>query len=122
MYPIVLDCEKTYRTARAGDRGAGIAQKIFFYKALCTWLSPAVAYSADRVVGPLSPLPCQAWHGCGVSSARHMEVRGCRRACERTPLRGSRRCAGGGRMLHEVHTLVRCVLQLHKDEMPARRE
>jgi hypothetical protein len=41
---------------------------------------PATVDPADRVVGPLSPLPCQAWHGYGVSSAHHGEVRGCRRA------------------------------------------
>jgi hypothetical protein len=35
---------------------------------------------ADRVVVPLSPLPCQAWHGYGVSNAHHGEARECRRA------------------------------------------
>jgi hypothetical protein len=38
MHPLVLDCEKTYRTGRAGDHGAGIAQNSFS-KALCAWLS-----------------------------------------------------------------------------------
>jgi hypothetical protein len=52
---------------------------------------PTAHDPADRAVGPLSPLPCQAWHGYGVSIAHHGEVRGCRRACERTPLRGRRR-------------------------------
>jgi hypothetical protein len=61
------------------------------YKAL-----PRAADPADRAVGPLSPLPCQAWRGYGVSIAHHGEVRGCRRACERTPLRACRRCAAGG--------------------------
>jgi hypothetical protein len=46
---------------------------------------PTASDPADRAVGPLSPLPCQAWHGYGVSSAHNEEVRGCRRACERTP-------------------------------------
>jgi hypothetical protein len=46
---------------------------------------PTAADPADRAVGPLSPLPCQAWHGYGVCSAHHGEVRGCRRDCERTP-------------------------------------
>jgi hypothetical protein len=32
MYPIVSSHEKTYRTARAGDLGAGIAQKLLFQK------------------------------------------------------------------------------------------
>ena len=45
----------------------------------------------------LLALPCQTWHGYGVSCAHHGEVRGCRRACERTPLRGRSRCAAGGR-------------------------
>jgi hypothetical protein len=30
LYSVVSDREKTYRTGRAGDFGAGIAQKIFF--------------------------------------------------------------------------------------------
>jgi hypothetical protein len=62
------------------------------YKAFLTAANPA-----DRAVGPLSPLPCQAWRGYGVSNAYHGEVRGCQRACERTPLRGRCRCAAGGR-------------------------
>jgi hypothetical protein len=96
LHPIVLDCEKAYRTGRAGDHGAGIAQKLFL-KCHLYMAFPIAADPADRVVGPLSPLPCQAWHGCGVSTAHHGQVRGCRRACERTPLRGRRRCAAGGR-------------------------
>jgi hypothetical protein len=32
LYSVVSDREKTYRTARAGDLGAGIAQKLFFQK------------------------------------------------------------------------------------------
>jgi hypothetical protein len=47
-----------------------------------------------------SPLPCQAWHGYGVTSAHRVEVEvAARRACERTRLRGRRRCAAGGRLL-----------------------
>jgi hypothetical protein len=96
LFLVVFVREKTYRTGPAGHLGAGIAQKLFFkspmYRAF-----PTVADPADRVVGPLSPLPCQAWHGYGVSSAHHGEVRGCRRARERTALRGRRRCAAGGR-------------------------
>ena len=90
--------EKTYRTGRAGDLGAGSAQN-FFFKSPQYRAFPTAADPTDRAVGPLSPLPCQAWHGYGVSSAHHGEVRGCRRACERTPLRGRRRCAAGGRRL-----------------------
>jgi hypothetical protein len=37
-----------------------------------------------------------------VSNAHHGEVRGCRRACERTPLRGRRRCAAGGRLTNPL--------------------
>jgi hypothetical protein len=100
LYPVVLDCEKTYRTARAGDLGAGIAQKLLFLKSPMYMAFSTATYPADRAVGPLSPLPCQAWHGCGISSAHHGEVRGCRRACGRDPLRGRRRCAAGGRQVH----------------------
>jgi hypothetical protein len=32
LYLGVLNREKTYRTGRAGDLGAGIAQKLFFQK------------------------------------------------------------------------------------------
>jgi hypothetical protein len=51
MYRVLFDREKTYRTARAGDLGAGMTQKLFFSKALFTWLSrqlmiPRVALSA----------------------------------------------------------------------------
>jgi hypothetical protein len=58
---------------------------------------PTTVDPADRALGPLSPLPCHAWHGYRVSNAHHGKVRGCRRACERTPFRGRRRCAAGGR-------------------------
>jgi hypothetical protein len=64
----------------------------FFQKALCTW--PFLT-AADRKSALSSPLPYQVWHGYGVSSAHHGEVMGCQRACERTPLRGRRRCAAG---------------------------
>jgi hypothetical protein len=65
---------------------------------------PTIADRADRSAGPLSPLPCKAWHGYGVSNAHYGEVSECRRACERTPLRGRRSCAAGGRRL--THNLV----------------
>jgi hypothetical protein len=61
---------------------------------------------AGHTVGPLSPLPCQDWHGYGVSSAHHGEVRECRRACERTPLRGLSRCAAGGRQISPNYSWV----------------
>jgi hypothetical protein len=69
----------------------------YFFKSPMYMAFPTAADPADRAVDPLSPLPCQAWHGYGVSSAHHREVRGCRRTSERTRLRGRRRCAAGGR-------------------------
>jgi hypothetical protein len=36
---------------------------------------PTVADPADRDVGYLSALPCQAWHGYGVSIAHHGEAK-----------------------------------------------
>jgi hypothetical protein len=99
LYLVVYGYEKTYRTARAGDLGAGIAQKIFMQKPYVHGFpdTPTSVDPAHHAVGPLSPLPCQAKHGYGVSNAKHGEARGCRRACESTPLRGRRRCAAGGR-------------------------
>jgi hypothetical protein len=57
-----------------------------FFKSPLYRAFPTTADPADRAVDPPSPLSCQALHGYGVSSAHHGEVRGCRRACERTPL------------------------------------
>jgi hypothetical protein len=62
-----------------------VLQRNYFFKSPMYMASPTAVDPADRGVGPLSPLPCQAWHGYRVSSAHHGEVRGCRRACERTP-------------------------------------
>jgi hypothetical protein len=76
-----------------------VSHRNYFFKSPMYMAFPTVADPADRAVGPLSPLPCQAGHGYGVSSAHQWEVRGCRRACERTPLRGRRRCAASGRLL-----------------------
>jgi hypothetical protein len=59
--------------------------EIVYFKSPMYMAFPIAADPADRVVGPLSPLPCHAWHGYGVSSAHHGEVRGCRRAYERPP-------------------------------------
>ena len=75
-----------------------VSHRNYFFKSPLYRAFPTAADPTDRAVGPLSPLPCQAWHGYGVSSAHHGEVRGCRRACERTPLRGRRRCDAGGRL------------------------
>jgi hypothetical protein len=72
--------------------------EIILFKSPLYMAFPTAADFADRAVGPLSPLPCQAGHGYGVSSAHHGEVRRCRWACERTPLRGRRRRAAGGRL------------------------
>jgi hypothetical protein len=85
----ISSLEKPYWTGRAGDLGAGIVQSsLFLQKALCTWPFPTAADRADRIAGPISPLPCQEWHGYRVSIAHHGKVRGCRRAYERTALRG----------------------------------
>jgi hypothetical protein len=93
LYPIVSDREKAYRTARAGDLGAGIAQKMFFFKSqVYNVFFPTIIDPADCAVGPLSALPYQALHGYGVFSAHHGEVRGCRRACEHTLLALASRC------------------------------
>jgi hypothetical protein len=108
MYSEVFVCEKTYRTGRAGDLGAGIV-KHFSFKSPMYRAFPTTADHADRAVGPLSPLPCHAWHGYGVSSAHHGEVRGCR-AYERTPLRGRRRCAAGGRQVSNSFVSVLIVI------------
>jgi hypothetical protein len=83
----------------------------YFLKSPLYMAFPTAVDPADRVVGPLSPLPCHAWHGYGVSSAHHGEVRGCRRACKRTPLRGRRRCAAGGRHFINImakHGMTNC--------------
>jgi hypothetical protein len=71
--------------------------EIVYFKGPLYMAFPTAVDPADRAVGPLSPSPCQGWHGYGVSNAHHGEVRGCRRASERTTLRGRRRCAAGGR-------------------------
>jgi hypothetical protein len=85
---------KTCRTGRAGDLGAGIAQFVFS-KALCARLSRQLMIPRIEVLANLAPaVPSMA--RLRVCSAHHGEERGCRRACERTPLRGRRRCAAGG--------------------------
>jgi hypothetical protein len=55
LYAVILDREKTYRTARAGDLGAGIARKEFFFKSPLYMAFPTAADPADCAVGPLSP-------------------------------------------------------------------
>jgi hypothetical protein len=88
-----------------------VSHRNYFFKSPMYMAFPTAADPAGRAVGPLTPLPCQARHGYGVSSAHHGEVRGCRRACERTLLRGRRRCAaGGGPMLIHVAPLQRTPL------------
>jgi hypothetical protein len=76
-----------------------VLHRNYVFKSPLYMAFPTAPDPADRASGPLSPLPCQAWHGYGVSNAHHGEVRGCRRACDRTPLRGRRRCAAGGRSI-----------------------
>jgi hypothetical protein len=55
---------------------------------------------AERTLGPLSSLPCQTWHGYGISCTHHGEVSGCRRACKHPPSPGAAAAApppAGGR-------------------------
>jgi hypothetical protein len=84
LYPVVLDYEKHIgRTKR--EIMAPVLHRILLFKSPMYKAFRTAADPADGAVDPLSPLPGQALHGCGVSSARHGEVRGCRRACESTP-------------------------------------
>jgi hypothetical protein len=82
-----------------------VSHRKYFFKSPLYMAFPTAPDPAGRAVGPLSPLPCQAWHGYGASSAHHGEVRGCRRDCERTPLRGRRRCAAGGRRISILYVV-----------------
>jgi hypothetical protein len=59
LHLTIFDRGKTYRTGRAGDLGASIAQ-IYFFKSPMHMAFPRVVDPADRVVGPLGPLPRQA--------------------------------------------------------------
>jgi hypothetical protein len=60
LHPVVSLCEKTYRTGRAGDIGAGIAQ-IVFSEALCTWLSRQLLIPRIELSALLAP--CRAMPG-----------------------------------------------------------
>jgi hypothetical protein len=80
-----------------------VMHRNYFFKSPMYMAFPTAVDPADRAVGPLSPLPCHAWHGYGVTCAHHGEVRRCRRACERTPLRDRRRCAAGGRLVRNMY-------------------
>jgi hypothetical protein len=66
---------KTSRTGRAGDPYAGDCTDIMFfqsppYMASRQLMIPRIAI----VVISLSPLPCQAYHGYGVTGAHRVEV------------------------------------------------
>jgi hypothetical protein len=52
-----------------------VSHRNYFFKSPLYMAFPTAADPADRAVSPLSPLPCQAWHGYGVSNAHHGEVR-----------------------------------------------
>jgi hypothetical protein len=82
-----------------------VLHRNYFFKSPMYMAFATAANPADRAVCPLSPLPCKAWHGYGAFSAHHGDMRGCRRACERTPLRGRRRCAAGGQRDHGVSAM-----------------
>jgi hypothetical protein len=103
LYPVLFDREKHIGRPER-EILVPVLHRNYFFKSPLYMAFPTYADPADRAVCPLSPLPCHAWHGYGVSNARHGEVRGCRRACERTPLRGRRRCAAGGRPYNLFHT------------------
>jgi hypothetical protein len=86
--------------------------EIVFIKALCTWLSRHLLIPRIELSALLGP---QAWHGYGFSSAYLGEVRGCRRACERTPLRGRRHCAAVGRHCTCTRYKIQFALFYRKD-------
>jgi hypothetical protein len=86
LYQIVIGHEKIYQTARAGDLDAGIAQK-FLFKSPMYMAFPILVGPTNHVVGPLTPY--RAKHGTATGFQHPpREVRGCRRACERTPPSG----------------------------------
>jgi hypothetical protein len=60
LYSVVCDREKTYRTARAGDLGAGIAQNVFS-KARCRRLSRQLLILRIAMSALLAPY--RARHG-----------------------------------------------------------
>jgi hypothetical protein len=113
-HPSKQDCTREYLYSKKHIGRAEreilvpVSKRIIFFKSPLYMAFPTGADPADRAVGPLSPLPCQAWHGYGVSSAHHGDLRGRRRACERTPLRGRRRCAAGGRLNYN-HLLLNTI-------------
>jgi hypothetical protein len=106
IVPNSMRPRKTYRTGRAGDLGAGIAQKLFILKALCTWLSRKLMILRIELSALLAPYRARPGTATPLRGFQRppREVRGCRRACERTRLRGRRRCAAGGRLLKQVKT------------------
>ena len=50
---------------------APVLHRNYFFKSPLYMAFPTAADPTDLAVGPLRPLPCQAWHGYGVSSAHH---------------------------------------------------
>jgi hypothetical protein len=94
-----LVAEKTYRTGRVGDPCAGV--RIFCFSKTHRISFPTTADPADRscrylVQPPTVPGLARLW--CYKRLPRGGRGR-CRRACERTSLRGRRCCAAGGRLL-----------------------
>jgi hypothetical protein len=102
----VFVCEKNIGRAER-EILVPVSHRNHSFRTLCTWLSRQLLILRIELSALLAP--CQAWHGYGVSTAHHGEVRGCRRACERTPLRGRRRCAAGGRLPNALRsTFLTC--------------
>ena len=108
-----LVAKKTYRTGRAGDPCAGV--RILCFPKPSVQGFPTAADPADRscryLVQPPTVLGLARLWGYQRPPRGGRGRR--RRACERTPLRGRRRCAAGGRpqstvilMLHTHPSMV----------------
>jgi hypothetical protein len=97
IVPNSMRLRKNMPDGPSGRSRCRYCAEFVYFKSPMYGAFPTTVDHADRAVGPRRPLPCHAWHGYGVSIAHHGEVRGFRRACERTPLRGRRHCAAGGR-------------------------
>jgi hypothetical protein len=74
LYSAVFDREKTYRTGRAGDLGAGIAHKLIFSKALSTGLSRELRILRIELSALLAPYRARLGF-LGFKSYKHISVR-----------------------------------------------
>jgi hypothetical protein len=73
---LVSSLEKKYIGRPEREILAPIADRNYLFKSYMYKAIPTPANRAERTGGPLSPLPCQARHGCEISIAHHGEVRG----------------------------------------------